>query len=270
MLLLDAVRARYFPRNPFAGLLSYKSFRKLRSAPRFVPGKIPFLGHEICYSDSLGFLHSLEELFNRRVYEFDAKSDTPLIIDVGSNIGLSIIFFKSLYSGARIVAFEPDPHLFALLQANVDAAGLREVELHQAAAWSSKTLLEFYSEGSLAGSTELDFAQLGNKVTVPAVRLRDFLCDKDRIDFLKIDIEGGEHAVLPDIAGCLLKVENLFLEYHSLAARPQELHTLLSLVSGAGFRYSIAPACPPPARPFIDRTPANSFDLQLNISCYRV
>ena len=50
------------------------------------------------------------------------------------------------------------------------------------------------------------------KTTVTCVRLKDLL--DDDIDFLKIDIEGAEYAVLKDCSDDLTNVKNLFVEYH--------------------------------------------------------
>lgn len=43
------------------------------------------------------------------------------------------------------------------------------------------------------------------------------LASHEKIDFLKIDIEGAERYVLPRMASELGKVDNIFVEYHSEA-----------------------------------------------------
>jgi FkbM family methyltransferase len=50
-----------------------------------------------------------------------ARWATPLILDAGANIGASAVFLARLYPQARIVAVEPEPSNFALLQRNVAA-----------------------------------------------------------------------------------------------------------------------------------------------------
>ena len=50
-----------------------------------------------------------EDIFINRVYEFEASRPDPRIIDCGSNIGMSVLYFKHVYPEARIVGFEPDP-----------------------------------------------------------------------------------------------------------------------------------------------------------------
>ena len=41
-------------------------------------------------------------------------------IDCGANIGISILFFKKQYPDCTIMAFEPNPHAFPLLEKNVN------------------------------------------------------------------------------------------------------------------------------------------------------
>jgi hypothetical protein len=63
--------------------------------------------------------------------------------------------------------------------------------------------------------------------------LRDLL--DSPVDFLKIDIEGAEYAVLKDCRDRLQNVRNLFVEYHAAPDEPQRLNEMLSWFSEAGF-----------------------------------
>jgi FkbM family methyltransferase len=56
------------------------------------------------------------------------KGGTPLLLDCGANIGLSALYFHDQFPQARIVAVEPDPDNFAMLQQNVSAAGVIAVQ----------------------------------------------------------------------------------------------------------------------------------------------
>jgi len=95
--------------------------------------------------------------------------------------------------------------------------------------------LTFSTEGSLAGSTEMDFLGKGTPVQVNAERLKDRLANQ-HVDFLKIDIEGAQNEVLFDIVDELANVDHLFFEYHSIAGKPQRLGGVdeFEPVSGSG------------------------------------
>lgn len=261
MSLMEAVRRRL---HPLQGVVTVADYHAAKRNKPFHEGRIDVVGQDTLYSDKTGLLHSLKEVFRDEVYKFKAKTDTPRIIDAGANIGLSVRYFKHLYPNANIIAYEPDPVIFKMLTENVGSTP--GVDLRNSAAWIENTTLTFYSEGSLAGSTEIDF--LGNQkaVTVAAERLKDEVASKP-VDFLKIDIEGAENSVLFDIEDELENVDQLFFEYHSTPGKAQQLGDLLNLVTKAGYRYTINGAHGA-AHPFVESV-SHGFDLQLNVSCYR-
>ncbi len=215
--------------------------------------------------DSLSFVEMYEEIFERQIYRFIADSESPFIIDCGANIGVSVLYLKRLYPQSRLLAFEPDPGLFGVLQQNTGTMGLCGVTLVDRAVWDSESTVDFYTEDSYAGT--MAHRQPGKApIAVRTVRLKD--CLDQRVDFLKLDIEGSETAVLSDCADRLDRVENLFVEYHSFADRPQTLSTLVSILQGAGFRLHVQSPSPSP-QPFVLRECHYDMDLQLNVFAFR-
>jgi FkbM family methyltransferase len=263
LIELRSIGRRLLPMN---GLMSAADYFRASRVPPYRTGSTKLFDKPILFSNTKGFFHSVEEIFQREVYRFQAQSERPYIIDAGANIGLSIIYFKRLYPNCSIVAYEPDHEIFSLLIKNIAAHQYENVDVREAAAWVSDGHLEFFSEGSLAGSTEVDFLKSGNIKTVRSRRLKSDLQDKT-IDFLKIDIEGAENEVLFDIEPELSSVQNLFFEYHSIRGKKQMLGDLLALVTRSGFRYVINETHGP-RLPFVERS-NNAFDIQMNVSCFR-
>lgn len=264
--MLSGLKNKLFSVNPFEGIISRGEYARLQNLQRFEPDKTVLFGNEFLFSDNLGFLHSLQEIFNEHVYKFHCEKSEPFIIDAGSNIGLSVTYFKQQHPGSRIIAFEPDPLIYGLLAANVLSFGFNNIDLRNAAVWVEDTELTFFSEGSLAGSTEVDF-NFNKKIIAKAERLKS-LMSGNQVDFLKIDIEGAENVLMFDIEDQLSNVNNLFLEYHGIACKEQKLGDLLQMLTKAGFRYYIKSADDFIKLPFIERVDSG-FDLQLNIFCYR-
>ena len=166
-------------------------------------------GKEIKITDSFWHLHSLNELFLDEVYRFNSNNNNPKIIDCGSNIGLSIIFFKRMYPNSEIIAFEPDNEIFNILKYNLEQFDINDVKLFQKAVWINQESLFFAKTGSLGGHIVYEKAE--NTIEVQTLRLKDLLSEK--IDFLKIDIEGPEYDILKDCGESLNNVENIFVEY---------------------------------------------------------
>ena len=74
--------------------------------------KIKVFGYAISFPPFYPIFGQMREIFMNRVYFFKTERSNPLILDVGSNIGLTVLFFKKFYPGSLVYAFEPDPDNF--------------------------------------------------------------------------------------------------------------------------------------------------------------
>ena len=237
-----------------------------RYSPDNSVSKSKLFGKEILRTNKFWYVHSVLELFNDEVYKFESSNQHPVIIDCGTNIGLSLIYFKKLYPFSKILGFEADPNLFNVCQKNLNEFKLPDIQLVNAAVWNKEGLVKFKSDNSLGGKISGD----GNEglIEVKTVKLSQYLSKK--IDFLKIDIEGAEYEVLKECQDYLYSVERLFVEYHGNLLSEQSLNEILEIFKKAGFRYYIKEAASVMQHPFIEHTSLKEgFDLQLNISCYR-
>lgn len=257
-------RANFIPDLPFKA--DEAEFVRLNSVPRYTSTSTELMGKKLQLVDAYSYLHMCDEIFTRKNYEFEASRKDPLIIDCGANIGLSIIYFKTLYPECRIIAFEADGRIFDALQQNIESFGFNNVELHNKAVWTEESELQFQVEGSWGGRL-VNAGEEGQIIKVEAVRLKDFLINQ-KVDLLKIDVEGAEYDILLDCADALSEVENLCFEYHSHAGQRQTLQELLEIVQKSGFRYHIKEASTRNL-PFIDRV-TDGMDLQLDIFAFRL
>lgn len=251
----------------FNNKLKFLSQKELPKIKRFVPLEKKFLGKSIFVHDIASFHLGETELFQRGMYEFRAKCDSPYIIDCGANLGMSIIYFKELYPKASILAFEADDYVFQFLEKNMNVFNYKNVQLVNKAVWNCDDTLSFLDEGGAGGRLETK-GDNGKYKEVKCTSLKKHLV-RQKVDFLKIDIEGAEYEVIKDCENELRNVEVLFIEYHSFANREQNLHKILEIVSFAGFNYHIKEAFTR-KKPFIDRNLNLGMDLQLNIFCNRI
>lgn len=241
-----------------------KELERLQKMPRYLEGETTLMGKKINFIDAYSYLAMCDEIFTEENYKFISKRENPLIIDCGSNIGLSIIFFKLLYPKSRIIAFEPDKNAFWALKKNVESFGFKGVGLNNKAVWTADEKVNFCVEGSWGGKINND-TNGGTVISVDGIRLNKIL--NERVDFLKIDIEGAEKDIINDCATSLVNVENVFIEYHSTINKKQSLPEILSVISAAGMRYYIGEASHR-KYPFLEKI-ISGFDLQLNISACR-
>lgn len=258
----------YYTRNKKKLYLSFLNFFRLKKYESNTQGVFTtlFNNKEFVVTSPFWFLHSIDEIFVQEVYKFPSLKNDPLIIDCGANYGLSVLYFKMLFPESKIIAFEADPKIYSILKKNITQTNIKSVDLKNAAVWKEKTNLFFLSEGSVGG--KIDFSKnVKNNIEIAAVRLRDYL--RQPVDFLKMDIEGGEYEVLKDCQDLLINVKNLFIEYHVLRNEKQHLHEILLWVSSAGFNYYIKEAWDNMSYPFM-QVYNDYYQMQLNIFCYRV
>jgi FkbM family methyltransferase len=199
--------------------------------------------------------------FVERIYAFESESDAPEILDLGANIGLSVLFFKQLYPKAKITALEADSKIFEYLVRNVHGNGFADVHLLNKAAWHENATLRFHHEGGDGGYVILTSEP--DPVEIEAVDIRELFKGK-RYDLVKIDIEGVEGFILPACREHLGEVKFIFVEYHSRIGQEQRLDRIINILSDAGFRLHLQSLMNIPT-PFIKSKTASGFDLQLNI-----
>ena len=96
-------------------------------------GENTLLDYRMHYLDAKSLFQLYREIFVNRYYDVPFETNSPSIIDCGSNIGMSIFFFKSMYPRAKIRGFEPHPAIFQTLSENIKRNDLRYVDIHQQA-----------------------------------------------------------------------------------------------------------------------------------------
>ncbi len=217
------------------------------------PGAEKVFGYTV-FPDSYPLFGMLvSEIFVIREYEFKAERARPLIIDCGGNIGLSTIYFAMQNPDARILTFEPSPGTFERLQKMKDLNQLQNVELHAVALSEKEGEIDFYlpqdDDASVVATKYADFGTGGRKVRVRAARLSGYI--SERVDFLKIDIEGAEGEVLRELAASskISLVDRIALEYHHHHPLGRdEFSLILKTLEDSGFGYVIHAPLPRPVR----------------------
>ncbi len=234
---------------------------------RYKECKVSAGGFKIRVADLKSFIFQYLEIFIYEFYAFKTQSSNPVIYDCEANVGTSVLYFSKNYPKAKIVAFEPSPAIFRLLEMNLKNNNVAQnIILNKQAVWIKNETLVFNDEGADGGS--LHAISNTKKVNVEAIDFLLTLQKEEKIDFLKIDIEGAEMELVPHIAPALHKVENIFIEYHSFNGQEQTLDKLLSVLTKHNFRYFIRHAIDR-KKPFVNKKQDVNMDMQLNIFGYK-
>lgn len=188
----------------------------LASAPVEVAFKPPGLAHPLHVRLKTSDLATYEKIFVRREYDFDLGSQPRVIVDAGANVGLAAVWYANRYPGARIVALEPESSNFRVLAANV--APYPAIVAVQAALWKEDGEVVIVDPGLghwafriAAMRNAADAAPVAKAVSVDALMRAHGI---DRIDLLKVDIEGAEVDVFGDPAAWIGDVDAIAIELH--------------------------------------------------------
>lgn len=144
-----------------------------------------------------------------------------VFVDVGAFVGLyAIAVAKRLSNGGEVVAFEPDPNNYAILEKHIRLNGIG----------SNATAVQC-AVGSMDGSVAFDAGRgleskvstapaTGDGVTVRMSTLDSVFADR-KVDILKVDVEGAELQVLQGgerlLKDDLRRPRVLFIEVHPYA-----------------------------------------------------
>lgn len=148
-------------------------------------------------------------------------SSGSCVVDLGCWIGPISLY--SAQKGGRVYAVDPDPEAFKWLLKNVQLNPELQGQIYpkNTAISDESGTQALYARSGYGNSSSSILKRTRDRVssaTIPKIRLDEFLATNgiDHVDFLKIDIEGGEFAIMEQLEA--LKTENkchhIFLAIH--------------------------------------------------------
>jgi FkbM family methyltransferase len=167
-------------------------------------------------------------IFFRKEYKVDPNA--RVIVDAGANIGAFSLYAARRAPRARIIALEPFPRTAARLSATVESNDLgSRVVQRQLALSASDGHRRMPNNEAPSQSRNVLSEDVVDGFTVESLTLATFLDREslDRVDLMKMDIEGAEHQVLRNASKDVLRrIGTLALEYHPNESK-EELFTAL-------------------------------------------
>lgn len=185
-----------------------------------------------------------KQIFVMREYScLDELEDVRLIIDCGANVGYSSAYFLSRYPNCQLLAVEPEPTNFALLERNLAAYGGRARPI-RAAIWSCTAPLVISEEKYRDGcewARQVRLCGPGETADIEGVNVGTLLAGSNhaRLSLLKMDIEGAEAVVFSDnFRSWLDKTDAIAIELHDDSVFGPATEIFFSAISGQGFDVS--------------------------------
>lgn len=173
------------------------------------------------------------EVYGGRPYELDYEplGEVDSILDVGANVGTASAFLATRFSGARIVAVEPNPFTFELLRENLRRAAPEGIAVNAAVvARPGSYQLE---PGTSPSNDQVVATPARGEGDLEALTVDELL---DRylpggVDLMKVDIEGGEHELFEGVAEWAPRVRAIVAEVHA----PLTTERACELLRAGGF-----------------------------------
>lgn len=160
-----------------------------------------------------------KQIFVSDEYKFDVIIEPKVIVDAGANIGLASIYFSEKFPKATIIALEPEKNNFNLLCENIK--NYPNIIPLEAALWDKNTRINLCNAGLgdwgfMTADLNHESKNLKIEHDVQALTVNDILSkySLNKIDILKIDIEGAEKEVFFDTSTWLNQVDALIVELH--------------------------------------------------------
>jgi FkbM family methyltransferase len=243
-------RLRRFLQRPFHEQSRSFYARWIRIFPNIpMPVRLPFGAWFVARNDGLGSTLTYDG-FESKERSFVARylRQGMFVLDIGAHHGFYTLLASKLVGPAgRVFAFEPSPREQKALRLNLLLNRCNNVSTQAVALGDEETEADFYVvSDQQTGFNSLRRPGISSPTTQVKVRVKrldDWLREArvDRVDFVKLDVEGGELAVLQGGANflgrrprpvCLVELEDARSEPWGLRAKDTA-----NLLQGHGFQW---------------------------------
>jgi len=177
----------------------------------------------------------IASLFENLV-EFDVRSlfqtDPRFVVDAGAHIGVFSVLVSAYFPHVRILAIEPNQANVEVLKRNFRDNRING-EVQPVALWNENTLVGFSAQKSNAGRVKA-----GSGCHQVQARTLSSLVGEElaQVDFLKLDVEGAELIVLPEVLPRLSQNACVYVELHDAARHAQVFQDICSSSGWLGKR----------------------------------
>src|SRR5260221_8931521 len=169
---------------------------------RVPAGVTTYLGHS--------FVYPLDSVIGREIAlgeEWDAllgtiipallPMDEPVMCEVGSNIGASLLQLMKVKPHAQLLAFEPSDRFRPFLERNLERAAISHVEVSSLLVGKCQGTMWLYNTSSSASAARARYdLKPRRKQLVTMTTLDEVFRQRPRVDFIKVDTDGFDFEVL--------------------------------------------------------------------------
>ncbi len=184
--------------------------------------ELTFRGFRIQYNDPHD-IAAIIESYVLNVYRIQKIKRGSIAIDIGAGIGeFAVLASDKVGKEGKVIAIEPSPDDFKTLQDNIRLNGCNNViPINSAVSDKKERLLLKFKEKEFEAKAETLSEILSNlDIAVNSV------------NYMKMDIEGGERSVIPSSVDIIRRIDYLAIEIHDGFSSE-----LIPYMSNLGFRF---------------------------------
>jgi FkbM family methyltransferase len=200
---------------------------------------LPGFLHPIWLRPGTSDVATFDEVFLGREYDLPFADLAPRhVLDLGANVGYASVHFATQWPQAAVLAVEPEAENASLLKRNTGP--YRRIDALHAAVWSRSTSVSVENPRADANAFRMTDAIDGSGPRIPAFTIAQLLTRLgcERLDLLKMDVEGAEAEILRSSTEWLDRVNILIIELHDRLV-PGCGEALCAALHGRRFRQEI-------------------------------
>lgn len=149
-----------------------------------------------------GFNHEINEILIHNIYQYSDVQlrSNDIVLDCGANIGVfTVLTARKVGPDGLIYAFEPGTEEVHSIKKNLNVNKINNAKVVRKAVWIDSSQQTFHPDHSWASKIIEGSASTDKEtMTIQATSIDDFVKENkiDKIDFIKMDIEGAEWQAL--------------------------------------------------------------------------
>ncbi len=196
-------------------------------------------------SDYVGhyYFFGFKDLAQERLFQL-CQPDF-IVLDIGANIGFTLLKLSQLANNGKVIGFEPDPYNFSVCSKNIEQNNFRNALVLNVGLGCEEGIFNMEVRApSNRGGNRVTLDPYKNGIKVHIKKLDEYMADLmvDKVHLIKIDVEGYELKVLKGAEKTLKTFQPILfieLDNNNLMDQADSAGDLIDFLIGVGYKSFI-------------------------------
>ena len=176
----------------------------------------------------------------------DNLKENDVVLDIGANIGFYSLFFSKVISEkGKVISFEPVKKMYNQFLDSIDKNNTKNIILYNLGCGEKNEILNIIKDTNHYGGSSIIAHNIKERIEdkkqfvkeeIEIIKLDDFLISEQKIDFIKIDVEGYEYEVLKGMTEILKKFKpKISMEFSIQIYGLEKAKNIINLLINLGY-----------------------------------